>query len=125
MGIALLIKNGFAHRDPPEPVLHDVVGGNMQLAILTRDCQKLGLRLVAILALPEAVSPAAEQGRYTCQFPVAGDDPVELGPIEKVIVGDVSHFRTQVQRTQKAVGEAAARSIVPENAVPIRGEKEW
>ena len=58
----VLVKNELSLAVPPEPVLHDVVGWDVQLAVFVRDAENFFLRLVPILALPEAVGPFAEEG---------------------------------------------------------------
>ena len=81
---------------PPEPVLHDVIDGNVQLSIFPGYSQNFILRLVAILALPEAISPFAKHGCWPCQLAVGGDDPVEIRAIEEVIIDVVRDLRTDV-----------------------------
>ena len=60
--------------------------GNLQVAIFLRHAQQFLLRLVAVLALPEAVGPFAEHWRRPGQFAIAGDDLVELRAVEEVVV---------------------------------------
>ena len=56
----VLVEDVLAFAVPPEPVLHDVVERDVQVAILFRDAENFFLRFVAVLALPEAVGPLAE-----------------------------------------------------------------
>ena len=59
IGIARLIEHRLAHGVPPEPVLHDVVGGNTELAVFVRNSKQLFLCVVFVFALPETVGPLA------------------------------------------------------------------
>ena len=113
----VLVKDEFSLAVPPEPVLHDVVDGDVQIAILLGDSQDFVLRFVAVLALPESVGPFAEHGSLSGQLAVSGDDLVELGSVEKVVVDNVGHFRTDVQIICEPVVEPAARHVVPEDPV--------
>ena len=115
----ILVEDVLALAIPPEPVLHDVIDGNVQLAVFPRDPQNFFLRLVAVLALPEAIGPFAEHGRLPGQLAVGGDDLVKIGAVEKVVVDVVGHFGTDVQVIRKAVIEPAARVVVPENAIAL------
>ena len=95
----------------------------MQLTIFLRDRENLLLRLVAVLALPKSVSPFSEHGSLPGEFAITGDNLVQVGTIEKVIVDDLGYFGTDVQVVREAVVEAAARSVVPENAVAVAGNQ--
>src|SRR5258708_21023776 len=97
----------------------------MELAVFVSHPEQLFLRVVFILALPESIRPFAEHRRRAGQLPVSTDDFVEFRPVEKVVVQHIGHFRTQVKRIQKTVIEAAARSVVPENPIPVAGLNEW
>src|SRR5258708_18444621 len=77
------------------------------------------MRVVLVLALPEAVSPFAKHRRRPRELPVSADDLVELRTIEKVVIEYIGHFGTQVKRIQKATVEAAARGVVPENSIAV------
>src|ERR1035438_9024017 len=79
--------------------------------------KKLLLGLVLVLALPEAVSPAAKERRLAGQFAITGDDLIEIRPVEEVIVDRVGDFRCNVQRVYEAVVEAATRGVIPENSI--------
>src|ERR1700690_3352294 len=103
----ILVEYEFAFTVPPEPVLHNVVGRNVQLPILAGDAEDFLLRLVPILALPKTVSPLAEQGRLAGEFTVTSDNLVETGTIEKIIVDDVGDFRADVEIVCEPVVEAA------------------
>ena len=70
----------LAHGHPPEPVLHDVVHWDMKRAIFRRDAFNLRLRLILVLALPEAVGPAPEQRHFASQFAIVADNLVASGP---------------------------------------------
>jgi len=56
----ILVKDVFAFAVPPEPVLDDVVRRELQLAVFPGHVQNFFLRLVAVFALPEPISPASE-----------------------------------------------------------------
>ena len=73
----------------------------MQLAVFLRDAENLLLRLVAVLALPESVSPFAKHRRLPGQFAIAGDNLVEIGAIEKVVVDGVGYFGTEYREFAK------------------------
>ena len=125
LGIGIvLIENEFALAIPPEPVLHDIVGGDMQFTIFLGDAQNLLLRFVAVLALPEAIGPLAEHWRRSGEFAVGGDDLIEIGAVEKIVVDDVSNFGADVEIIGEAVVETTAGIIVPENPIAVaRHEK--
>ena len=92
-GIGIVfVEDGLAHGVPPEPVLDDVVERDVQVAVFLRDGEKFLLRVVAVLALPVAVSPFAEEWRGAGEFAIVGDEAVEVGAIEKVIVHRVGNF---------------------------------
>ncbi len=107
----------LAHRHPPEPVLHDVVHRNVQSAILRRNALNLCLRLILVLALPEAVGPPAEERHIARQFAIVPDNLVGLGTVQEVVVDAVCHFRGQVKRMYKLVIRHGTRRIVPEDPV--------
>ena len=115
----ILVEDELTFAIPPEPILHDVVDGDVQVAILASNAEDFILRLVTILALPEAVSPLAEHGSLPGEVAIAGDDLVEVRTVEEVVVDDVGDFRADVKIVGEAIVEAAARSVVPENAVAL------
>ena len=124
LGIGILVVEcEVAVFDPPEPVLHDVVYRDVEFAIFPCHVQQFLLRLVAVFALPEAVRPLAEHRGLARQLAVGGDDFVEAGAVEEIIVDRVGHFRAQVERVGKAIVKPAARRIVPEDSVPVAGKK--
>src|SRR5439155_19395502 len=77
-------------------------------------------RLVAVLALPEPVGPTAKHGRLASPLAVAGNDLVEVRPIDKVVVNGVGDFGTDIHHENKAVVDASARCVVPEKARAVR-----
>src|SRR6266496_3269441 len=105
----VLIEYELTFTIPPEPVLNDVVDRDVEVAIFARNAQDLVLRSVAILALPESVSPLAEHGSLSCEIAIAGDDLVELWAVNEVVVDDIGDFRTNVEIIGEAIVEAAAR----------------
>ncbi len=125
LGIGVLgVEDVLALAVPPEPVLHNVVDGDAQLAVFVRDAEQFVLRLVAVLALPEAVGPLAEHGGRASELAIAGDDAVEAGAVEEVVVDGVGDFGADVEGVLETVVEAAARGVVPEQAVAHAGEHE-
>src|SRR5271170_7536770 len=113
LGVGIIfVENEFAFAIPPEPVLDNVVDWDVQIAILFGHTENFFLRLVAVLALPETVGPAAKHGRLSGQIAVAGDNFVEIGAVEKVIIDYVGDLGTDVQEIRKLVVEAAARIVV-------------
>ncbi len=115
MGVPLHL----AHRHPPEPVLHDVVDRDVQCAILRCNALDLRLRLVLVLALPEAVGPAPEERHFARQFAIVADDLVGFRAVDKVVVDAVGDFGADIERMNESVIHAAARGIVPEDAVAV------
>ena len=120
----VLVENGIAHRVPPEPVLDDVVERNVKRAVFPGDVEQLGLRVVAVLALPVTVGPLSEHGRFPGEFAIGRDNVVEIGAVEKVIVDSVRDVGCEVERVQEAVVEKAARGVVPKNAIASSGNEE-
>ncbi len=104
----ILVEDMLALPIPPEPILYDVVGRNVQLPVFPSDFQNFLLRSVPVLALPETISPFAEHGRLPGQFAVGGNDLVQIGAVEEVIVDVVGHFGTDVEVICEAVVEPAA-----------------
>ena len=86
--------------------------------------EQLFLRVVLVLALPKSVGPLAEKRRRTGQFSVSADDFVKLRPVEKVVVHFVGYFRTEVERAEETIVEAAPRGVVPEDAVAVARQDE-
>src|SRR5579859_334069 len=96
----------------------------MKLAVLVGHAQQFLLRVVFVLALPEAIGPLAEKRRGTSQFAVPGDDAVKFRAVEKVVVHLIGDFRAEVKRAEKTIVEAASRGVVPENSISIIRQKE-
>src|SRR6185437_11091484 len=113
----ILVEDELSLAIPPEPVLHDIVDRDVQLAVLLCYAQDFILRFITVLALPESVSPLAEQRRLTGQLAVTGDNLVELRPVEKVVIDHIGDFGSDVQVIGKSIIKAAASRAVPENAV--------
>src|SRR5262252_251764 len=118
LGIGIvLVEDELALAIPPEPVLDDIVDGNMQLTIFRGHTENFILRLVAILALPETVRPLAEHRDLSGQLAIAGDDLVDFGTVEKVVVDDVGDLRTDIEVIGKAIIETASCGAVPEDPI--------
>ena len=81
------------------------------------------LRIVAVLALPIAVRPLSEKRRGASQFTIRGDDFVEFRAVQKVVVDGVGNFRGQVERVHEAIVHAAARTVIPKNAISVAREE--
>src|SRR5579862_1295647 len=113
----ILVEFKFARGGPPEPVLNDVVHRNFELAIFVGDAQNLVLRLVTIFALPESIGPLPEHRRGAGQLTIPGDDLVEFGAVEKVVVNFIRYFRADIQRMNEPIVEYASGSIVPKDSV--------
>src|SRR5438132_6867612 len=92
IGIAGFVEHRFSHGVPPEPVLHDIVGGDVQLPVFVSDAEQLLLRVVFILALPESISPSDEHRWSTVYLSVSTDSFVELRTVPKVVVQYLGDF---------------------------------
>src|SRR5882762_7486325 len=119
----ILVEDWLAHRIPPKQILDDVVERYAQVAIFLRDIEQRLLRIVAILALPIAVRPLSEKRRGASQFTIRGDDFVEFRTVQKVVVDSVGNFRGQIERVHEAVVHAAARTVIPKNAISVAREE--
>src|SRR5258707_15249900 len=115
----ILIEDELALTVPPEPVLDDVVDGNMQIPILLRNRKNFFLRLVAVLALPKSISPLSKHGGLTSQLAITRNNFVELRPVKEEVVDHVGYFRAYVHVIGKAVVDFASRIIVPINSVAV------
>ncbi len=98
----ILVPHGLAHDVPPEPILDDVVQGDVHDAVFFRNAQKFLLRGIAILTCQGSRRPVPEHGRGR-QFAIGGDDGVEFRAVEKVIVHGVRNFGAEVERVNEAM----------------------
>src|SRR5215472_14460517 len=96
IGVARFVEYRLAHRDPPEPVLHNIVDGDAKLPIFACHARDLCLCLVAVLALPESIGPLAEHGRSPRELTVSTNDAVELRTIDEVVIDRIGDLRAQV-----------------------------
>ena len=71
---------------PVLPVLDDGVHRDGAPAELRDRLQDLVLRVVLVLRLPEAERPVGEHRRLTGEGAIAGDDPIDLGSVDEVVV---------------------------------------
>jgi len=102
---------------PVHPVLDDDVDGYPFALELPRDLDDLLLAGVPLLRLPVAERVLGEERRLAGQPPVAGDHPVERGPVDEVVVERVARFEPHLQPPVAEL-EHAHRVDVPEQAVP-------
>ena len=121
----ILVKHVLTFAVPPEPVLHNVVHRDVQVAILLRHGKNFFLRLVTVFALPKPICPPPKHWRRAGQFAVAGDDFVEFRAVDEIVVNCVGHFGADIHHVNKAIVDASARGIVPENAISVRGKQHW
>ena len=120
----VLVPFHLAHGDPPEPILHNVVDGNVLGPVTRGYCFQLLLRLVLVFALPEAVCPAAKERHLAGELAIAGDDLVGVRAVDEVVVDAVGDFCAQIERMNETIVHAAARGVVPEDAVSVGGDEE-
>ena len=80
---------------PVEPVLHDGVERDAALAEPVDDVEALFRGFVALPALPQPHRPARDHRRRPGDAPVAGDDAVQLGAVDEVVVDAVAHLRPE------------------------------
>src|ERR1035437_3596630 len=92
VGVAL-VENVRSHLGPPKPVLHYVIYGYPQLAVLLSYCQNLTLGFVPVLTLPETIGPFAEQGCGPGEVAILGNDLVKIRPVKEVVIDSVCNFR--------------------------------
>ena len=124
LGIGIvLVEYVLPFAVPPEPVLNDAIDRQMQITIPLCNARDFFLRFVAVLALPEAVGPPAEQRRLSGELAISGDDLVKLRAINEVVVNRVGHFGADIHHMHEAVVYPATRSIVPEDPIALRREQ--
>ena len=123
IGIARFMEAVLPHGLPPEPILHDVVHGYVEVAVFARNTQKFLLRPITVFALPKAISPFSKKRWRAGELTVCCNNLVELGTIEEVVVDQIRDIGTQVESAEVAIIEAAAGGIVPENPVAFARQK--
>src|SRR5579863_6739391 len=120
LGIRIvLVEYEFTLAIPPEPILHNVVHGNVEIAIFAGDAENFFLRFIAVLALPETIRPLAEERSLSGKFAIAGNNFIQFRTVEEVVVDGVGDFGADIEIVGEAIVEAAARIVVPENTVAI------
>ena len=75
---------------PVLPVLHDVVEGDLALAELLDDVERLVGRFVSLARLPEAEDPVGEHGGTASEEAIAGDDLIGCGAVDEGVVDAVA-----------------------------------
>ena len=126
LGVGIvLIEDVLTFAVPPEPVLDNGIGRQVQVAVLLRYAEDFCLRLVAVLTLPEAVRPPAKQRGGASEFTIGSDDFVEFGPVYEVVINRIGNFGADIHHVHKPVVEAGTRSIVPKDSIAIGGEQRW
>src|SRR5215467_1646147 len=101
----IFIEDVLAFTIPPEPILDNVVHRQVEITVSLCNSNNLFLRLVAVLRLPESIRPFAKHRRYPGQLAIAGNDFVELGAVNEVVINRVGDFGTDIKRMNETVVE--------------------
>src|SRR5450631_3061826 len=83
---------------PVLPVLHQGVDRKLAFAELRPYVENLLLGVIALTALPVSVYPLGKQGRRPCELAVIGNDTIQLGSVEKIVVDGLPHFGAKSRR---------------------------
>ncbi len=110
MGAPLIDRLG----GPILPVLHDVIEGDAPAPEAGHDVQQLLLVLVVVAGLPEAEGPAGQHRGPPGQGAEAGDDAVQRGALDKIIVDAIADIGPKGDRRPGRPGG------LPEEAQDIR-----
>jgi len=104
---------------PVLPVLHHGVQRRFHCTVAGGDAEQFVLRLVTLLGLPQAPSPARHHRRAASQFAVTAHHVVEFRSVDEVIINPASRFRTNDQRMRSggnADVDIGHRSVIPQDA---------
>src|SRR6266545_3474586 len=75
---------------PVKPVLHNVIKRNAAGAEAFQNVQTLLLRFVPLAALPHAKGPERHHGGLTSNPPITGNNLIDLGSVDKIIIDVVT-----------------------------------
>src|SRR5580765_2413081 len=104
----VLVEDRLAHGVPPEPVLHNIIEGNMEIAVLVCNIQNFFLRIIPVLALPVTIGPFAKERRRAGQLTISGYNLVEIRAVNKKIIHRVRYFRAEIEGVDKAIIQPAS-----------------
>ncbi len=115
----VFIEDARTHRGLVARIEHNVVDGDLQLAVFRSDAQQLGLAGITEFRLPIAICPERKHRRCSGKVPISPDDPVEPWPGDEEVIDRLRETRLNLQHRLEAVVPACRGGVVPEDAVAL------